>query len=294
MMMRLCFFKLMTRAVALSIIILAAGLGFTQPVVQAQQSETTPEATEIDRLPTYQVHFVESDDPLNVRSGPGVQYPVVKTLGNEAEVQATGDAKLVGDDLWLPIQTFYDPSVTGWINRQYVVREVDPTVFCADEAVKALVEKVRLAVRDQDGDALAQTILPARGLYMGGLYWGDNLRLSPDEVMNLFGDSTIREWGHNMNSGDVIEGSLADFIAPMLENDLLPENVSIACYDNQDGLMGYGTYRAGTGLESIPFYSVMRPGEPGYDLNWGAWALGIDDWEGTPVLVYLSHYVWVP
>jgi hypothetical protein len=292
-MMRFRIFRTIGRAGLLSMIMLGGIFGVTQPAVQAQQSQTSI-ATAADTSQIYRVQFVEQDDTLNVRSGPGVAYPVLTTLANGSEVQVTGTAKAVGTSLWLPIQTLNDPAVRGWANRRYLARQIDPAVFCADEAVMALVETVREAVRTQDGDLLAETILPSRGLYLGSLYWGDNVRLSEDEVQNLFSDATIRDWGANMNSGQVIEGSIDDLMLPLMVSDLLPENVSIACYDSQDGLMEKGVYHAGIGLDALPFYSVKRPGTPGTELDWGAWALGIDDWEGTPVLAYLSHYYWTP
>ena len=291
--MRLHPVRTISRAGLLSMIMLGSILGFTQSTVQAQQTQT-PLATTEDTSQIYTVQFVEQDDTLNVRSGPGVGYPVIETLANGSQVQATGAAEPVGASLWLPIQTLYDPTIQGWVNRRYLARQIDPAVFCADEAVMELVETVREAVRTEDGDLLAQTILPSRGLYLGNLYWGDNVLLSEDEVRNFFSDTAIRDWGANMNTDQPITGSIDDLILPTMVSDLLPENVSIACYDNQDGLMEQGVYYAGTGLDALPFYSVMRPGTPGIEMDWGAWALGIDDWEGTPVLAYLSHYFWTP
>ena len=75
---------------------------------------------------------------------------------------------------------------------------------------------------------------------------------------------------------------------------MLPDRVVIACNDNQDGLMREGYFRAGDGMENLPFYTVMHPGTPGDELNWAAWAFGIDYWEGEPTLAYLSYYFWVP
>jgi hypothetical protein len=285
-------FKYLGRAGLLSILLVGI-FGLTQPTVRAQQSESTAAAADTSTM--YTVQFVEQDDTLNVRSGPGVQYPIIDTIGNGAEVQATGDAVPVGQSLWLPIQVLYHPNKTqGWVNRRYLARHFDPTVFCADEAVKTLVETVREAVRTQDGDLLASTILPARGLYIAKKYWGGGVLLSEDEVRGMFTDPTIRDWGANMNSGKELVGSIPDIMLPLLERDLLAPDASIACNDNQDGLMAQGVYQAGAGLDALPFYSVMRPGAPGDDFDWGAWALGIDHWEGTPVLVYLSHYIWVP
>jgi hypothetical protein len=240
----------------------------------------------------YMVQFLGQDEVLNIHSGPGIQYPIVDTLGNRSEVQSTGAAEWVGNTLWLPIRSIY-PEITGWINRLYAVQEVERELFCADARVLAIVESVRAAVRTQDAARLVQTILPERGLYIGGLYWGSNVLLSEDEVRNFFTDTAPREWGAAFY-GEPIQGSLPEVIVPLMSRDLVPNNVAIACYDNQDGLMGYGVYSAGVGIDALPFYSVMRPGAPGHEFDWGAWALGIDYWEGEPTLAYLSYYFWTP
>jgi hypothetical protein len=117
--------------------------------------------------------------------------------------------------------------------------------------------------------------------------------LDEDEVRGFFTDSTVRDWGDDMYGGH-IQGSLARFITPLLSENLLPENAAIACYDNQDSLMADGAYSFGYGMDLLPFYSAMRPGPPGFELDWGAWAYGIDYWEDAPTLAFLSYYFWTP
>ena len=47
-------------------------------------------------------------------------------------------------------------------------------------------------------------------------------------------------------------------------------------------------------MEALPFYSVMRPGEPGFELDWEAWAFGFVPSDQAMELVALSYYFWTP
>jgi hypothetical protein len=235
----------------------------------------------------YIVQFVIPSENLKMRSGAGFDSPVVDTFPNGFELLSTGEMEQVGNTWWLPVQSRYNLEVSGWVDRRYVVRHVEPDEFCSDARALAIVDDVREAVRTRDAERLAQLIVPARGLWLRG-YW-----LSETVVQNFFTESRVWSW-RGQGYDEIIRGSIPDAIVPMLERDLLAENVSIACHDNQDNLMMEGVYQAGSGIEALPFYSVMLPGPPGHELDWEAWAFGIDYWERTPTLAYLDYYWWVP
>lgn len=100
-----------------------------------------------------------------------------------------------------------------------------------------------------------------------------------------------------MNVRDDFIGSLADDIIPVLSEDLLSENLSIACGDNQDNLsnnsvlyaLRINSYDSG-GVHN--FYSVVRPGAPGFELDWSAWGLAFEYWDEEPRILGLGHYRW--
>ena len=152
---------------------------------------TTTPITVGDDFPIYKAQFVEDSDSLNVRSGPGVQYPIVGIVANGDELQALGVTKLVSDSRWLPVRALYrDPEFTGWINRQYAVPQVKSSIFCADANALAIVNETIEAVRTQDGKRLAKLITPVRGLYIWGEHWGKELQLSENQVGSFFTDPT--------------------------------------------------------------------------------------------------------
>ncbi len=68
-----------------------------------------------DRVAVVGVAF---DDSLNVRSGPGVGYGVVKTLPPAAtDIAVTGGAQLFPFSLWYEID---NSGVIGWVNASYI------------------------------------------------------------------------------------------------------------------------------------------------------------------------------
>ncbi len=65
----------------------------------------------------FRVVGVSPDDPLSVRSGPGVSFPRVISVANGAEVFVTGGGNMNGSTEWLPIN-FGNSS--GWVASKYL------------------------------------------------------------------------------------------------------------------------------------------------------------------------------
>lgn len=61
---------------------------------------------------------VRYDDVLNVRSGPGVAYPIVTTLGATADdVVARGNTRQIPGAFWIEVEA---AGAVGWVNLRYV------------------------------------------------------------------------------------------------------------------------------------------------------------------------------
>lgn len=242
----------------------------------------------------YVVQFVPLNDTLNVRSGAGVENEVVAELVNGDRVIATGEDQ----DNWMPIRSVDFPTIEGWVSASYLVAD-DPAAFCADPRPLEIIDEVREAVRSKDSARIAALINPLTGLSLGGLNWSKTIRIYPPVFDDFFTNTIEYDWGNDLYSEQPITGTQRDFITPLLEENLLPINVDILCHDSHDTLMPRGIYPGGgQGMESLPFYSVQRPGAEGHELEWGAWAFGfvpngsinLDDMQ----LVYLSYYTWTP
>ena len=253
---------------------------------------TTTPITVGDDFPIYKVQFVSRDDSLNIRSGPGAQYPIVATAYNGDELQGLGMTKSSDGSIWVPVQRLYpDPKLSGWVNRQFAVPQVDPSVYCADPNARAVVDEVIEAVRTEDGDRLAKIITPVRGLYIMGVYWGQVVQFSKKQVRNFFTDSTVYSWAPDGYGADVT-GPLSEVIIPLLKNDLLAKEMTVGCGGSQEVSGVYFSPRYD--MNSLPYYTTFRPGNYGHEFDWGAWAFGIDYWEGVPSLSYLYYDYWTP
>lgn len=64
-----------------------------------------------------QVVEVAEDDVLNVRSGPGVDSPIIGMLAPDTVVQTTGNEAPVGSSQWAEIRT---PNGFGWVNERFL------------------------------------------------------------------------------------------------------------------------------------------------------------------------------
>lgn len=71
-----------------------------------------------DRTTTYTITGIAFNDVLNVRSGPGMNFPIVAKLSDgDGGVRITGESVVNGDDDWVPIQF---PGGKGWTRPKFL------------------------------------------------------------------------------------------------------------------------------------------------------------------------------
>jgi uncharacterized protein YraI len=238
----------------------------------------------------YRVAFVADNDFLSVRSGPGVEYAEVGQLPyNASDVVYTGTLQSASDGgLWVTIQW---NAITGWVNRYFLTQQVETTIFCSDLAAYKLIVNFVSAVQNHDGAALSTLTGPLRGILLRRHTWNPEVELLPAEVSGLFTDPTVRVWGIGAGSGNPITGSTTQVIVPLLDADLIGGQ-QIAC----DQILAGGT----TSLVVLPieyrqvhFFGIYRPApNDDHALEWGSWAIGVEYWDGKPVIAFAVHYEW--
>lgn len=237
---------------------------------------------------TYQVAFVSSDDTLNLRSGPGVDFDVVGELDPHAtNVQITGSGQLVAGSTWVPIAA---GNLRGWVNSRFLTADVPAGEFCKDEAVIGLVTNLQTAVANRDNALLAQLIHPERGLRIHTYWWNPVVLISGEEVQRLFTSRASYEWGIADGTGFPIVGSFAQVILPDLERDLLPATDE-GCNEILHGATA-GLVQLPDGYEQAPFISLYRPAGDEIEFDWGTWVIGVEWWHGRYYLSYLVHFQW--
>lgn len=161
------------------------------------------------------VYGVDSDDVLNVRSGPGADSDVIFELDPTAKVLRYSEVVFNDADRWGPVAV---GSGVGWVNLAFLrpVPSVStPTVEGEPSLPVAELELVIGALGDPE--ALSSYVGPA-GLLISteAFVNGDEVVLSTDDL-NAASDRDY-QWGVESGSGDEIESSVGDYLSRVAGN----------------------------------------------------------------------------
>lgn len=270
--------------------------GESPPTGNAIVAEGTTPAPEIVDSETrdaiaseYRVVFVEDDDVLNIRRGPGVEFRNVGQIQpGDRGVKVTGPGQVVIDSLWLPVE--YE-DVSGWVNGRFLTEVISQEDFCGDEDVEELVNMAYEAFVNQDGDRLSQLVPEGRSLRFRRHWWNPEVNFDKDEVANLFESERSYSWGIADGSGNLIEGSFSEVILPILERNLKAHTERSCNEILHGGTAGLG--QLPPSYNGINYYSFYRPAGPDeFELDWGSWIMGIEVWQDQPYLSYMVHFEW--
>lgn len=170
---------------------------------------------------------------------------------------------------------------------------LSPDTFCGDEDVRALLEELQTAVADGNEEQLAQLIHPEQGLRVRVNWWNPEVHLTGAEVESLLSNETSYEWGTETGSGRAITGSFAEVVLPRLENDLVPAEEA-GCSEILHGpTAGMVQLPEENAYEDAMLFSLHRPAPPdGIEMDWGSWAVGVEQWQDELRITFLVHYQW--
>lgn len=240
----------------------------------------------------YAVVNVLPDDTLNIRSGPGVENPVVGTLQHDQfGLTRTGESSSVGEDLWVEIQN--PGGGTGWVNADFLTEYVAPASFCADARVNTLIDNLESAVLAPNDDILASLIHSLHGLDIRLWRYGTVANYSQEEASWVLESEYEVNWGPAPGSGENTLGTFSEEILPRLQ-EVFSAIYNIHCNDTLD-LATFSLEPWPPEYANINFYTVYKPGTEQYGgLDWRAWTVGIEYVNGEPYLFSLIHYQWEP
>lgn len=279
----------------------------TVPATGTNTQEPSPTATK--PLPTgtepappvgpglgqFAVVNVASNDVLNIRSGPGVAYPIIDTIpyhGLGVEVHA--GARKVDGSWWAPIE--YE-GATGWVNSNYLARQAG----WVSEAVAARAAQIIMDLKDGDLAALAGRVHRDKGVRFSpytyvravpGAPGGEDLVFSADQVPGLGSDPTVYHWGTFDGSGEPIDLTFADYF------DRFVYDVDFAA----PGVVGFAeTIGRGNTINNIPdvypeavtveyHFEGIDPQYAG--LDWRSLRLVLEEKDGIWYLVGIVHDEW--
>lgn len=249
---------------------------------------TAVPTVDIDTEATYRIVHVDESDILNVRSGAGVGNSIVTTLApGTTGVRIVGFGQTVDDSLWVPINV--DES-SGWINSNFLTEEIPGDEFCNDPETAALLDELKSAVQNRDGESLAAITMPDRGLRIRRYWDSEGVRFENQQVNSLFDITESYFWGVQDGSGEDINGSFSEVMLPLLDRDLLG-STQTGCNEILNGGTA-GIIQLPFRYEGVNYYSAYRPAPAGQELDWGTWVAGIERWQDEYFISFLVHYQW--
>ncbi len=271
----------------------------TEPVVVTATSTSAPLIVTSTPLPPvtgiynpYAVILVSAGDVLNIRSAAGAGNTIVGSLQPAAVgVNRTGPATSAGGDRWVEVQN--PAGGTGWVNANFLTERVTSSSFCADTRVNDLLNNVRTALINSNGDLLSSLVSPVHGLDLRLWRWGTVANYSPEEASWVFDSEYVVSWGPAPGSGMETNGTFSEQPLPKLQ-EVFGANYSLHCNDPRD-LATFSVEPWPAEYSNINYYTVYKLGSDQYGgLDWRAWIAGVEYVQGAPKLFALIHFQWEP
>lgn len=265
------------------------------PLTAAAERWAQGDLPSLDGVPADElgkVVLVAADDVLNVRSGAGIENPIVGMLEPGVIVRMSGRESRVGSSTWKEIDV---PGGTGWVNARYLGAVVSDVEFDGDDDVTALLERMS-EIMATDGDLTE--VVSSRGL---AVVHNAPARFFPaSELDTLMTDTTTYKWGSAALEPD----------SPELPSRTFAEAVGerfVATFDDPDVSIRFDEIEMGGNgipaefvipfeLSGFHFVSVYDSGDDEQygGLDWTAWYVSIDYEEGEPVVVGMTVNEWSP
>jgi hypothetical protein len=240
----------------------------------------------------YAVIGLGANDELAIRSGAGVNYPLVASMAFDTNnVTRTGASATVGSDTWWEVRK-PATDVTGWANALYLTEYVPPTNFCADARVTTLLTNLGNTLKNSNGAALAALVSPRHGvnIRLASFYAPNTINFSKTSVAGIFTDTTLYNWGSAPCSDQIPGSTFKDEVQPKMLEVYNSPGLQTSCND----LSKVGTVAQPWPKEytNINFYSLYKPGTPGIEDDWRTLLVGTEFVDSQPYVFALYNYQW--
>ena len=259
------------------------------PTTVASTATSQPPVTGFNN--PYAVILVSPDDVLNIRTGAGVANAIAGTLQPTAlEVRRTGPASPADGARWVEIQS---AAGNGWVNENFLTEQVASSTFCADPRVNTLLNNVKTAMLNSNGELLSSLVSPVHGLDARLWRYGTVANYTPEEAKWVFQSEYVVNWGPAPGSGAETPGTFSSQLLPKLK-EVFGANYALHCNSTLD-LATFSIDPWPREYSNINYYMVYKPGSEQYGgMDWRAWTVGVEYVQGTPMLFSLIHYQWEP
>ena len=209
------------------------------PQLTPENTTSAPPAATSTALPPvtgiynpYSVILVGEGDVLNIRSGAGVGNAIVGALQPSAVgVNRTGPASSAGGDRWVEIQN--PGGSTGWVNANFLTEQIASSTFCSDARVSELLNNLKTALMNSNGELLSSLVSPVHGLDLRLWRYGTVANYSLEEASWVFESEYVVSWGPAPGSGEETSGTFSNQPLPKLQ-EVFGSNYTLHCNDTLD------------------------------------------------------------
>jgi photosystem II stability/assembly factor-like uncharacterized protein len=274
--------------------LLLAPFGFTHatPTPLPTPTETPiPTPTTVFTSP-YAVIGVHPEDVLNMYAEAGTSNVIVGSFpANTRNIERGTDIVIADMSNW--VQARIPGGITGWVYDRNLTEYITPEQFVTDSRPIVLVEKLKQAMSNSDGNLFASLVSPKRGvqiLYHGT--WGSNMVIyMPEQARDAFTSTDVINWGMEGASGMNAVGTFAEKVQPKLQ-DVLNSAYELHPNDPNRAYMYVEPWPGG--YQNLNYFAVLKPPTPGIELDWRIWLVGFEYVDGVPYIMTMLHYVWEP
>jgi hypothetical protein len=237
------------------------------------------------------VILIAPGDVLSIRTSAGAGYPVAGSFPSTAtNVMRTGLASMAGGALWVQVQ---NPSGgTGWVNSQYLTEYKISSSFCSDSRVNTMLANFGTAISTSNGELLSALVSPAHGMTV--YLWRNGIphTFKPSDARWVFASTYAHNWGSAPASGLDTIGPFHVEVVPWLQ-EVFNASPTLTC--NSLGTAAqFGANPWPLEYTNVNFYTVLKPGTPGVDLDFRYWLVGVEYYQGQPFVYALIHFAWEP
>lgn len=236
--------------------------------------------------------LVEEGYTLEIHLSAGENSAIIESLSATAvDIPRTGREELLGEELWVEIKA--STGQPGWVNARYLTEYVPETTFCSDTHIPFLLDELKIALENKDGDLFSSLVSPKHGLDLRYYRYGALANYTPAEAAWAFSSEYAVDWGDEPGSGFEKIGTFSEIPLPMLL-EVFGANHELYC--NEVGIAAtFAPEPWPSEYSNINFYQIFKSGTEQYaGMDWRSWLVGVEYIKGEPYLFSLLHFQWTP
>lgn len=239
----------------------------------------------------YAVILVPPGDFLNIRAGPGLSNPVIANFSaTETNVMRTGSSAVVDGGLWVEVQK--PGGGVGWVYDAYLTEYMASADFCANSSAANLITSLETALTNNDGVQLSSLVSSKHGMTVYLWRYGRWVTFMPQDARWVFHSTYEHNWGQAPASGLVTIGSFHIAVLPYLQ-EVFEASYTLTC-NSLGSAPQYGTNPWPVQYANVNYYTVLKPGTLGIDVDFRYFLVGVEFIQGQPSIFGLVHFAWEP